>query len=194
MKKNVRSAIWAAILARRGSLDAMCCAGVLEVDGLRIWLVALLIAGCISNRPANPAATQPVTVKDPATTQPSFISIKPPAATGRPFQFQRSGTPARRWRSGINFIWIERTTAWVSSTTKPMISKQLAGAVAQGYGKLARGGGELAGRHRRTLASRFSGRRKALRDDTEGAGERETSWSGGLRRQCNFDRPFAGRL
>ena len=48
----------------------------------------LLIAGCIGNKPFNPAATQPVTEVDLATTQPSYYWNQPEVASVQVLQFQ----------------------------------------------------------------------------------------------------------
>jgi len=66
-------------------------------------LLGLLISGCIGNHPKNPAATQPVTIRDLATTQPAYYLDQPPADTVRTLQFQP--------------LW--------DATPYPMISKQL---------------------------------------------------------------------
>ncbi len=50
---------------------------LLALSAAAIAAGTFAITGCIGARPANPAATQPVTEIDPATTQPSFWYAKP---------------------------------------------------------------------------------------------------------------------
>jgi hypothetical protein len=88
-------------------------------------VAALLIAGCISNRPANPAATQPVTVKDPATTQPSYYLDQPPAATVTTLQFQPLWDACEKAARAYQFHLDREDYRLGLITTKPMISKQL---------------------------------------------------------------------
>src|SRR5438270_2930186 len=83
------------------------------------------LAGCIGRHPYDPAATQPVTVVDLATTQPDYYYNQPTVASVTSLQFQplwdacleacrRDGFDIDRQNYRLGLI-----------TTKPLISKQV---------------------------------------------------------------------
>jgi hypothetical protein len=87
--------------------------------------VISLIVGCIGKHPSNPAATQPVTVKDLATTQPSYWLDKPAAVTVSNFQFQPLWDACEKTARAHLFQLDREDYRLGLLTTKPMISKQL---------------------------------------------------------------------
>jgi hypothetical protein len=92
---------------------------------LAFALASLIVAGCISKHPSNPAATQPVTVKDLATTQPSYWLDKPATATVSNFQFQPLWNACEKTARSYQFQLDREEYRQGLLTTKPMISKQL---------------------------------------------------------------------
>ena len=89
-----------------------------------IYIAALAIAGCIGNKPWNPAATQPATVVDLSTTQPSTYWDQPAVASVTGLQFQplwdASAETARRYGFSLD----RQDYREGLLTTKAMISKQ----------------------------------------------------------------------
>jgi hypothetical protein len=90
---------------------------------LLLSVALLLLASCITDHLANPAATQPATVIDPATTQVSFYLDKPPAAhidsTDFDVLWNACESVARDY-----FYQLDRTDYRLGLiTTQPMVSK-----------------------------------------------------------------------
>ncbi len=88
-------------------------------------LLGLLISGCIGNHPKNPAATQPVTIRDLATTQPAYYLDQPPADTVRTLQFQPLWDACEEVARSYQFRLDRQDYRLGLLTTYPMISKQL---------------------------------------------------------------------
>jgi hypothetical protein len=84
-----------------------------------------VIAGCIGKHPANPAATQPVTVKDPATTQPYYWLDQPAVASVENFQFQPLWDACEKTARSYLYELDREDYRLGLITTKPMVSKQL---------------------------------------------------------------------
>jgi hypothetical protein len=93
---------------------------------LSLFLISILIAGCIG-KPQNPAATQPVTLVDLATTQPSYWLDQPTP----PVALVHSGDFDLLWESAKDvarsyLFSIDREDFRAGLiTTEPMVSKQI---------------------------------------------------------------------
>jgi hypothetical protein len=86
-------------------------------------LLSALAAGCIT-RPQNPAATQPATVVDAATTQPSYWLDQPASASASASDFERLFVAAEDALRELQFR-IDRIDYRAGLlTTRPMVSKQ----------------------------------------------------------------------
>ena len=90
-----------------------------------IAVAALAIAGCIGNKPFNPAATQPATEVDLSTTQPSTYWNAPAAVTVSALQFQPIFEACAETARIYGFDIDRRDYRQGLLTTKPLISKQL---------------------------------------------------------------------
>jgi hypothetical protein len=105
---------------------------ICDLHGLCDWkagacglaILLLLIGGCIGKHPANPAATQPVTVVDPATTQPYYWLDQPAVASVENFQFQPLWDSCERTARSYLYELDREDYRLGLLTTKPMISKQ----------------------------------------------------------------------
>lgn len=87
-------------------------------------VAVLLAAGCIGKRPANPAATQPVTVKDLATTQPSYWINMPGVAEVDSLYFQPLWDACEAVARNYGYQ-LDRTDFRLGLlTTRPMVSKE----------------------------------------------------------------------
>lgn len=86
-------------------------------------LAALVLAGCIGN-PANPAATQPVTLVSPATTQPAHWLAQPAAATVQHGDFQRLWDACESAMRQLLFRPDRREYRTGLLTSEPVISAQ----------------------------------------------------------------------
>ncbi len=88
-------------------------------------VAALVIAaGCIGKHPANPAATQPVTIVDPATTQPSYWLNMPAVTSVDSLYFQPLWDACETVARDYGYQ-LDRTDFRLGLlTTKPMVSKQ----------------------------------------------------------------------
>ena len=87
--------------------------------------MSLLIAGCIGNRPFNSAATQPVTMVDLATTQPSYYLDQPAVASVKSIQFQPLWDASEETARSYLFQLDRQDYRSGLLTTRPMISKQI---------------------------------------------------------------------
>jgi hypothetical protein len=96
---------------------------MMVICGLAIGL--LLIAGCIGNKPFNPAATQPVTEVDLATTQPSYYWNQPEVASVQVLQFQSLWNACLEEARRYNFQIDRQDYRDGIILTKGVISKQL---------------------------------------------------------------------
>jgi hypothetical protein len=91
---------------------------------LALPVAALAIAGCIGKHPANPAATQPVTVVDLATTKPSYYLDMPAVASVDSLYLQPLWDACDEVSRDFGFQ-IDRTDYRLGLlTTKPTVSKQ----------------------------------------------------------------------
>ena len=82
------------------------------------------VCGCIGNRPSNPAATQPSTAIDLATTQPAFWLEKPAVANVTHLQFQPLWDACEATARGYTFPIDRQDYRQGLLTTKPVVSKQ----------------------------------------------------------------------
>ena len=90
------------------------------------WAVlGCALPGCIGKRPANPAATQPVTAVDPALAEPSYWLAQPATAqvTGR--DFTRMWETAEQVAHSYYFKIDLRDFRGGQLITQPLISKQI---------------------------------------------------------------------
>jgi hypothetical protein len=87
-------------------------------------LVFLPFSGCIGN-PQNPAATQPATEIDLATTQPSYWLSQPPAAQVQAKDFDRLWDSCKTVARSYLFALDREDFRAGLITTEPLISKQL---------------------------------------------------------------------
>jgi hypothetical protein len=88
-------------------------------------LALLILAGCIGKQPANPSATQPVTVMDLATTQPSYFLNMPPVATVDSLYFQPLWDACEKVAREFGYELDRADFRLGLLTTKPMVSKQI---------------------------------------------------------------------
>jgi hypothetical protein len=88
-------------------------------------IATLAIAGCISDKPFNPAATQPATEVDLSTTQPSTYWSAPAVATVSALQFQPIFDASVETLRIYGFEIDRRDYREGLLTSKPLISKQL---------------------------------------------------------------------
>jgi hypothetical protein len=86
-------------------------------------LVFALFIGCI-NKPQNPAATQPATAVDLATTQPSYWLTQPAAAQVKANDFDALWQACKSTARGYLFALDREDYRGGVITTKPMVSKQ----------------------------------------------------------------------
>jgi hypothetical protein len=100
-------------------------------SGVRVAAVALpvmalvIAAGCIGRQPANPAATQPVTVVDLATTQPAYYLNMPAVAHTDSLYFQPLWDACEKVARDYGYQLDRLDFRLGLLTTKPMVSKQL---------------------------------------------------------------------
>lgn len=88
-----------------------------------ILVFLLLFLGCI-NKPQNPAATQPATAIDPATTQPSYWLSQPAAAQVHATDFDHTWNACKSVARGYLYTLDREDYRDGLITTVPMISKQ----------------------------------------------------------------------
>lgn len=88
-------------------------------------LSGLFLAGCIGDRPANPAATQPATEISPATTQPYYWLGQPGAAAASDGDFYRLWDACEAVARQYLFKIDRREFRRGLLTTEPMVSKQM---------------------------------------------------------------------
>jgi hypothetical protein len=97
--------------------------GMMVICGSAIGL--LLIAGCVGNKPWNPAATQPVTEVDLATTQPSYYWSQPEVASVQVLQFQSLWDACLEEARRYDFQIDRQDYRDGTILTKGLVSKQL---------------------------------------------------------------------
>jgi hypothetical protein len=90
-----------------------------------VAMAALLIAGCIGSKPSNPAATQPVTIKNLATTQPAYWLDQPGVTGVENFQFQPLWDACEKVARSYLFALDRQDFRLGLLTTRPMISKAI---------------------------------------------------------------------
>ncbi len=89
-----------------------------------VLMSLLLAAGCMGRHPSNPAATQPVTVKDLATTQPEYYLSQPATASVESLYFQPLWDACETVAHSYGYQ-LDRTDYRLGLlTTRPAVSKQ----------------------------------------------------------------------
>jgi hypothetical protein len=88
------------------------------------FAIACIVAGCIGN-PQNPAATQPATEVDLATTQPSYWLSQPAAAQVQAKDFERLWESCKEVARSYLFNLDREDFRAGLITTEPLISKQI---------------------------------------------------------------------
>jgi hypothetical protein len=91
--------------------------------GAVLCILAVPLFGCIG-RPQNPAATQPVTVTDPATTQASYWYAKASPITVRADNFERLWRAAEHATRSHTFTIDRRDRRDGLLTSEPLVSSQ----------------------------------------------------------------------
>ena len=90
---------------------------------LLVWLLVTALGGCIT-RPQNPAATQPATAVNLATTQPSYWLDQPAPASASANDFQRLWTASEDVARDFLFRLDRQDYRAGLLTTRPMVSAQ----------------------------------------------------------------------
>ena len=88
-----------------------------------VLLLAAALAGCVT-QPQNPAATQPATAIDLATTQPSYWLDQPAPASATSHDFQRLWTASEGVARDFLFRLDRQDFRAGLLTTRPMVSAQ----------------------------------------------------------------------
>lgn len=110
-------------MKRNAGLRSVICD--LKAAACSFALAALLVAGCIGKRPFNPAATQPVTMIDPSTTQPSYFLGQPAVASVKSLEFQPLWNACEDTARSYLFQLDRQDFRSGLITTRPMVSEQL---------------------------------------------------------------------